>query len=81
MKHLFAGVILLLTSLLTPGCATKWPNNAYIKDAKSTINTPWGPSTIEAAVIATGDAAKNLTDDDRKPTPKVIVTTPTPVRP
>jgi hypothetical protein len=47
---------LLLLSLLS-GCHN-WPKDSYIEGAKSTINTPWGPSTLEANVIATGTAAK-----------------------
>ncbi len=37
-----------------------WPKDSYIQGAKSTVNTPWGPSTLEADIVATGTAAKNI---------------------
>lgn len=41
------------------GCQS-WPKDSYIQGAKSVVNTPWGPSTLEAEMIATGAAAKNI---------------------
>jgi PBP1b-binding outer membrane lipoprotein LpoB len=53
MKRNFSLVILVL---LLSGCHN-WPKDSYLEGVKSTVNTPWGPSTIEAKVIATGTAA------------------------
>lgn len=50
--------ISLISLLFIAGCHS-WPKDAYIEDAESTINTPWGPSTQKAKVIATGSAARN----------------------
>lgn len=50
---------------LLAGCHN-WPKDSLLKNAKSTVNTPWGPSTIEAGVIATGAAARNLTESERR---------------
>lgn len=50
---------LILASLLLSGCQS-WPKDAYIQGAKSTVNTPWGPMTQEADMIATGTAARNI---------------------
>ncbi len=53
-------ILLLLLAFALGGCRT-WPKDAYIQDPKSTINTPWGPQTLQASMIATGTAAKNIT--------------------
>lgn len=45
------------------GCQT-WPRDAYIQGAKSTVNTPWGPMTQEAEMMATGKAAQNISLPD-----------------
>jgi hypothetical protein len=45
--------------ILSTGCQN-WPKDSYIQGAKSTVNTPWGPSTLEAEVIATGKAAQEM---------------------
>jgi len=55
MKTLLAALCLSFA-----GCQS-WPKDAYIQGAKSTVNAPWGPSTLEAEIIATGTAAKNIT--------------------
>lgn len=55
-------VFFLLSTLIlwiVSGCQS-WPKDAYIQGAKSTVNTPWGPSTLEAEMIATGSAARNI---------------------
>lgn len=52
-------IFLVLLALALTGCGHQFPKDSYIEGAKSTINTPWGPSTIEANVIATGTAANN----------------------
>lgn len=49
----------LLVLALAAGCQS-WPRDAYIQGAKSTVNTPWGPMTQEADILATGTAAKNI---------------------
>ena len=41
------------------GCHN-FPRDSYGQGVKSTINTPWGPSTLEVEIIATGTAAKNI---------------------
>jgi len=51
--------LLLLASLALSGCQS-WPKDAYVQGAKSTVNTPWGPSTFSADIMATGTAAKNI---------------------
>lgn len=61
MKKLIPFVTFLLA-----GCGSHWPKDAYIKDGEVTINTPWGPQISKAAVIATGAAAKNLTEDEKR---------------
>lgn len=55
---LFPGLLASCLILLS-GCQS-WPKDAYIQGAKSTVNTPWGPSTMEADMIATGSAARNI---------------------
>lgn len=64
MKRL--GILLVL---VLAGCQS-WPKDSYIKNAESVVNTPWGPSTLKASVVATGAAAKNLTAEDKAPEPK-----------
>lgn len=51
---------------LISGCHN-FPRDSYMTGVKSTINTPWGPSTIEAAIVATGTAAKNVSLPDVVP--------------
>lgn len=60
MKTRILSVVLLAAALLCAGCA-QWPKDSLIVGAKTTTNTPWGPTTLEADVIATGKAAANLT--------------------
>jgi hypothetical protein len=45
------------------GCSTPWPKDAYIKNAE--ITTPW-TGTAKVEVMATGAAAKNLTESERR---------------
>lgn len=52
--------LLSLLIVLTAGCQS-WPKDSLIQGAESTVNTPWGPSTIKADVIATGKAAQLVT--------------------
>ena len=59
----FLVACLILFVFFTSGCQN-WPKDAYIQDAKSTVNTPWGPSTLEAGIIATGKAAANISLPD-----------------
>ena len=49
-----AAILAILT-----GCHN-FPRDSYGQGVKSTINTPWGPSTLEVEIIATGTAAKNI---------------------
>jgi ABC-type uncharacterized transport system auxiliary subunit len=49
--------LLLVASLA--GCHN-FPKDSYGQGVKSTVNTPWGPSTLEVEIIATGSAAKNI---------------------
>lgn len=51
-------IISLLAAALS-GCHN-FPRDAYIQGAKSTVNTPWGPSTLQAEIMATGTAARNI---------------------
>ena len=53
--RIFASV--LLASLA--GCHN-FPRDSYGQNVESTINTPWGPSTLKVGIIATGTAAKNI---------------------
>ena len=46
----------ILTVLVLCGCSNL-PKDTYVRDGKVIINTPWGPSSIEGAVFATGKAA------------------------
>ncbi len=62
LSFLFVLATVILMSALATGC-TALPKNAYMRGVKSTINTPWGPSTMEAAEVATGTAARNITLD------------------
>lgn len=54
-KVLFA----IATICALTGCQS-WPRDAYVQGAKSTVNTPWGPSTFTADIMATGSAARNI---------------------
>ncbi len=62
--YLAASVFFSIVSIASlcglTGCQS-WPKDAYIQDAESTVNTPWGPSTFKAGIIATGSAAKTIT--------------------
>lgn len=61
----------LLVPVLFSGCHN-FPRDSYIQGAKSTVNTPWGPSTLQAEIVATGTAAKNITvhvESDGKKSP------------
>ncbi len=58
IRRLSLAAALALASALT-GCHN-FPRDAYGQGVKSTINTPWGPSTLEVEIIATGTAAKNI---------------------
>lgn len=51
---------LLILCLVTLAGCQSWPKDSYIQNAQSTVNTPWGPSTLSADIIATGLAAKNI---------------------
>ena len=56
------------------GCHT-FPKDSYAEGVKSTVNTPWGPSTFEARTLATGVAARNASAPDNvvpvlKPLPR-----------
>ncbi len=61
----------LLAMLTLCGCSTPWPKDAYVKNAE--ITTPW-TGTAKVEVMATGKAAANLTETERRellaPTPK-----------
>jgi hypothetical protein len=59
MKQPIRDLLAVVLLSLLAGCAQGWPKDSYIENAKSTVNTPWGPSTQEASVIATGTAANN----------------------
>ena len=58
-------VFLLAMILYTPGCHSL-PKDSYIKGLDSTVNTPWGPSTLKAVEVATGKAAQNASLDAPK---------------
>ncbi len=49
-------LLLALIAASLAGCASV-PKDTYIRGGKLVINTPWGPSTLEGEVIATGKAA------------------------
>lgn len=49
----------LVIATLLAGCHN-FPRDSYGQGVKSTVNTPWGPSTLEVEIIATGTAAKNI---------------------
>jgi len=51
---------LLFPTLVLTGCVHNFPKDAYGQGVKSTVNTPWGPSTLEVEILATGSAAKNI---------------------
>lgn len=68
MKHRL--VVALASALLCLSGCQQWPKDAYIQGAKSTVNTPWGPSTLEAEIIATGSAAKNISLPENAETAK-----------
>lgn len=67
-------LLLCLVALTSVSCSS-WPKDSYIENAKTTVNTPWGPSTSEAGVIATGKAAQNASIQEiiktRAPQPKL----------
>lgn len=54
-------LLAILFPVLFAGCAHKLPKDAWLKGVKSTVNTPWGPSTLDIAEAATGKAAANRT--------------------
>lgn len=56
MKTRIAALVLVCS---LAGCHN-FPKDSYGQGVKSTINTPWGPSTLEVDIIATGTAAKNI---------------------
>jgi len=56
MKTKIAALILVAS---LAGCHS-FPKDSYGQGVKSTINTPWGPSTLEVEILATGTAAKNI---------------------
>lgn len=51
--------IVCLFALALSGCHN-FPKDSYGQNVKSTVNTPWGPSTLEVGIIATGTAARNI---------------------
>jgi hypothetical protein len=52
---------LIAIALLAGLCGChNFPRDSYGQDVKSTVNTPWGPSTLEVGIIATGSAARNI---------------------
>ena len=51
------------------GCHN-FPRDSYGQDVKSTVNTPWGPSTLEVGIIATGSAARNISLPETPVAPK-----------
>ncbi len=66
MKHPSLPLVLLLILPLSGCVGAQWPKDAYIKNAKSAVKTPWGSSDQSAAIMATGAAARNLTEDEKK---------------
>lgn len=59
MKPRLALAISVAFTALCSGCHN-FPRDGYVQGMKSTVNTPWGPSTIEADILATGSAARNI---------------------
>lgn len=49
----------LIATALLAGCHS-FPKDSYGQDVESTINTPWGPSTLKVGILATGSAARNI---------------------
>lgn len=65
---------LCLAAALT-GCAShNLPRDAYLVGVKSTVNTPWGPMTLEVAKAATGTAANNASVCENLVAPPAVVT-------
>jgi hypothetical protein len=56
-------ILLGLTAVLS-GCTSPIPKDSLVRGLKIG-STPWTP-TVDAEVIATGTAAKNLTDAERR---------------
>ena len=54
-------IILIIAGAFGLAGCQNWPKDSYISGARSTVNTPWGPSTLEADVVATGKAASLVT--------------------
>ncbi len=67
-KKIRLAAYLLFPIVAMVGCH-HWPKDSYIQGASSTINTPWGPSTQKAEIIATGKAAQNASVNVIVPTP------------
>jgi len=50
------GLILCAVLSAMLGCASL-PKDTYVRDGEMIVNTPWGPSSVKGAVLATGKAA------------------------
>jgi PBP1b-binding outer membrane lipoprotein LpoB len=61
---------LIFVTLVLTGCVHNFPKDAYGQGVKSTVNTPWGPSTLEVEILATGTAAKNISLPETPSEPK-----------
>jgi hypothetical protein len=55
--------VLAVLAFFPAGC-THWPKDSLIRGAKVGA-TPWSPA-VEAEVIATGKAAQNLSETERR---------------
>lgn len=59
LRRLLSVCSVCSVGIVLTGCHN-FPRDSYGQGVKSTINTPWGPSTLEVEIIATGTAAKNI---------------------